>query len=698
MIIMKKEVYEYQGIQYRILKVEDSRVIWFDIKDRKPKEKKAFPEPFCIDEFSDLLDSKDIKLIEDNYKYLALIRKPSEDEQVELRDKRYQKIESLLTHPQFYLPRVRGQIIKEITEKYGLRFDKVMKYARQFWQRGCIKNALLPNFQNCGLKGKRKVYTKKPGRESTKKVSSEAIIDDFIGEIIDSEISTWYLNRHSTFKDAYRKFIKAFHKALPEVSSKKRPSQRQVKRYFQSLYPLVDIVKQRTNKPDWDKDFRPLKSVATSGVPGPGARYELDATIADIYIVSDHDRNKIIGRPTIYLVVDTYSRFVAGYYIGLEPPSYKASMLAIMSAVTDKKIQRCHELGFTKVTKENFPPFGLPESIMVDRGELMGHQLDFLCEQNFIKILTPPPYRGDAKGIVERYFHIFQSGFKRVADGVVTGTKVKKHGGKDYRSTANLTMEDFERIIVGGIIKHNQFKPLKRNSKDPQLQQDLRLTPLNLWIWGQKNRAGYMTAVDEDTLTLALLPHEDATLSDRQICLRGIYYNCEEFEELGWFHRKNTVKRPKTIRVAYDPRRMNSIYVLPSEHNETFLVANISEYSSECQDQSLSEVLKTRADQAPLDEETEEEYEAELQEYYDQVEGYVKEAREKQKPSKLSDTQRLKGIRDNKAEALKQERMDNAIKLSPPLGNPILENLSTDLQDEDYGNQDVLKALQQKEL
>jgi len=693
MNVMKREVYEYQNHQYRILKVEEPRIIWFDIN-----EKNALPEPVCIDEFSDLLDSRDIKLIEDRYKHLALIRKSPEDEQAVLRDKRYQKIESLLTDPQFYLPKVRGPLIKEITAEYGLRYDKVMKYSRQFWQRGCIRNALLPNYQNCGLKGEKKVYIRKTGRPSTKKVSSEALIDDFIGQIIDNEITTWYLNTHNSFTDAYRKFTKALHKAIPELSSKKRPSLKQVKRYFQSLYPLVEIVKKRTNSSEWDKDYSPLHSVATSGVPAPGSRYELDATIADIYIVSEHDRNKIIGRPTIYLVVDTYSRMVAGYYIGLEPPSYKASMLAIISAVTDNKIQRCHDLGFTKITKDNFPVVGLPESLMVDRGELMGHQLDFLCEQNFIKILTPPPYRGDAKGIVERYFHIFQSGFKRVADGVVTGTKVKKHGGKDYRLTANLTMEDFERIIVGGILKHNQFKPLKRNSKDPKLSQDMKLTPLNLWKWGQKSRGGYLNAVAGDTLTLALLPHQDATISDRQVCLKGIYYNCEEFEELGWFHRKNMVKRPKKIRVAYDPRSMNSIYILPSEHNEIFLVANISDYSSECHDQSLSEILKTRADQAPLDEETEEEYEAELQEYYDQVEGYVKEAREKQKPSKLSDTQRLKGIRDNKAEALKQERMDSAIKLSPPLGNPILENLSSDLQDEDYGNKDVLKALQQKEL
>ena len=40
------------------------------------------------------------------------------------------------------------------------------------------------------------------------------------------------------------------------------------------------------------------------------SRYEIDATIADIYLVADDDRSKILGRPILYVVVDDFSRMV----------------------------------------------------------------------------------------------------------------------------------------------------------------------------------------------------------------------------------------------------------------------------------------------------------------------------------------------------------------------------------------------------
>ncbi|PWF32188.1 transposase, partial [Yersinia pestis] len=43
------------------------------------------------------------------------------------------------------------------------------------------------------------------------------------------------------------------------------------------------------------KDHKPLTSTATKHANGPGARYEIDSTIADIYLVSSRDPSQIIG-------------------------------------------------------------------------------------------------------------------------------------------------------------------------------------------------------------------------------------------------------------------------------------------------------------------------------------------------------------------------------------------------------------------
>ena len=51
---------------------------------------------------------------------------------------------------------------------------------------------------------------------------------------------------------------------------------------------------------------------------GEGAdRYQIDASVADFYRVG----KKVVGRPTIYLVVDDCSRMIVGIHASLDQPS-----------------------------------------------------------------------------------------------------------------------------------------------------------------------------------------------------------------------------------------------------------------------------------------------------------------------------------------------------------------------------------------
>jgi hypothetical protein len=74
--------------------------------------------------------------------------------------------------------------------------------------------------------------------------------------------------------------------------------------------------------------------------PADYAMYEIDATIGDVYLVSRFDRNKIIGRPVVYIVIDVFSRMITGVYIGLEGPSWVGAMMALANA-TAPKVEYC---------------------------------------------------------------------------------------------------------------------------------------------------------------------------------------------------------------------------------------------------------------------------------------------------------------------------------------------------------------------
>ncbi|TMS63880.1 transposase, partial [Pseudoalteromonas sp. S1731] len=67
----------------------------------------------------------------------------------------------------------------------------------------------------------------------------------------------------------------------------------------------TQLIKQ-TPKAEYNQDIRPHHGTATAQPLRPGRRYEIAATIADIYMVDDNDPHKGIGRPTIYLVIDVF--------------------------------------------------------------------------------------------------------------------------------------------------------------------------------------------------------------------------------------------------------------------------------------------------------------------------------------------------------------------------------------------------------
>ncbi|WP_164907503.1 hypothetical protein [Clostridium septicum] len=50
-------------------------------------------------------------------------------------------------------------------------------------------------------------------------------------------------------------------------------------------------------------------------VSGPGSLYQIDATVADVYLVSEFNRNWIIGRPVLYMVLDSFSRMIVGFML-----------------------------------------------------------------------------------------------------------------------------------------------------------------------------------------------------------------------------------------------------------------------------------------------------------------------------------------------------------------------------------------------
>src|SRR5699024_11268974 len=88
--------------------------------------------------------------------------------------------------------------------------------------------------------------------------------------------------------------------------------------WFKKLEHPKKYIQFRKSTKEYELKHRPMLANSKSETNGPGTRFQIDATIADIYLVSSLDVNKVIGRPVIYAVLDVYSRIITGLYVGLE--------------------------------------------------------------------------------------------------------------------------------------------------------------------------------------------------------------------------------------------------------------------------------------------------------------------------------------------------------------------------------------------
>ena len=153
---------------------------------------------------------------------------------------------------------------------------------------------------------------------------------------------------------------------------------------------------------------------------GPGWRdrlgcYQMDATLADIYLVSRLDRSTVIGRPNIYLAVDTMTQLIAGVYVGLE--SGETAVMTCIAQAAGDKVDFCRHYGIS-ITEAQWPNTGVPREIITDKGrEFCGGRVEELALRYGVVIQNLPPYRPDRKGLVEKAFDLIQGRYKPLLRG-----------------------------------------------------------------------------------------------------------------------------------------------------------------------------------------------------------------------------------------------------------------------------------------
>lgn len=150
-----------------------------------------------------------------------------------------------------------------------------------------------------------------------------------------TELVAFSKNRESTVNNTYEWAIKTLYFSAKKFSLRATYDMMLIQKYTDPNGKLIE------NIPSWSS-FRnhfysrgyhkqPRKVISRSGLTNyqrkehpvfgsaaawrnvPGS-YQIDATQADIYLVSRYDRSRVIGRPYICLAVDTATQLIAGIY------------------------------------------------------------------------------------------------------------------------------------------------------------------------------------------------------------------------------------------------------------------------------------------------------------------------------------------------------------------------------------------------
>lgn len=658
------EVVSLNGALYRVLLTIGDQVVWIAIED-----KKAFPNVIALTELEKLLLDEELKRAEDPYSFLLMLSPEKDSTAAQKRDKNYEIIKPLVDDPLFYRTNIRVKHLRAILLRGEVSKPYLYKLIRQYWQRGQVPNALLPDYRNSGAKGRKRVAKeKKLGRPRVHAVGTGAIIDAATEKLFRIVIDKYLLKEGTfTLAFAHRRLKLIYDQYFPNTPESEKPTRRQLGYFFEREYSHAEKLIARFPDTIYQKDIKPLTSTATMQALGPGSRYEVDATIADIILVSDNDRNQPVGRPVLYVVVDVFSRFIVGWYIGFENPSYVAAIQALHLAMTDKN----DFLRDQKYEPEtlHWPNSGLPEALLADRGELLGHQIEGLESSFHVRLENTPPFRGDAKGVVERNFRTLQAEFKPFAPGVVTGPTVKKRGGRNYWLDGKLTISEFTEIIVSSIIMRNFVDPISKYDRSKDMPVDLPSIPVHLWNWGLQHRTGRLRKADTESLYIALLPREQATVSENGICLLGLYYSSPEVLESGWMHRSDNSNRPSKVTVAYDPNNANEVYLFHKPGSREHWVCRLTDLAREYRNSSFWEVWRKQDARKKAENQQQLNADKTRASHEKRVEEIISSAIKSTPVPTATNTERMANIGKARSEQLKKERdqkRSTPVASSPP--------------------------------
>jgi len=260
--------------------------------------------------------------------------------------------------------------------------------------------------------------------------------------------------------------------------------------------------------------------------PRPNAIWQADHAQLAIRLVREDGR---IAKPWLTIVIDDYSRAIAGYFLGFDPPSSTRTALALRQAIWRKG-------------HPHWQMCGIPEVLYTDNGsDFKSKHIEQVAVDLKIQLVFSTPGKPQGRGRIERFFRTVNEMFLCELDGF----------GKKRRRKPNLSIEQFEEL----------FRTFLFETYHRQPSTAARAAPSARWVEG-----GFLPRMPESLEQLDLLLMQ--AVGARKVRRDGIH-----FHGLRYLSLVLAAYVGEDVTIRYDPRDMGEIRVF---YKDRFLCSAVS--------------------------------------------------------------------------------------------------------------------------
>ncbi len=363
----------------------------------------------------------------------------------------------------------------------------------------------------------------------------------------------YYTQRKNTLTTAYTLMLKAKYCDESGVLMEHYPTFNQFRYFYRTHKKLQTYYISRGGIKNYERNHRPLLGEGVQQFANSVGTAMLDSTVLDIYLVNDS--GGVVGRPILTAAIDAYSGLCCGYSLSWEGGTY--SLRSLMLNVIADKVELCKRHGI-EIDRSEWGCDMLPATLVTDKGsEYISSTFEQLSDLG-ITIVNLPSYRPDLKSSVEKFFDVIQNLYKPhlYGKGVIM-PDYQERGSIDYRKTAALTLEQFEKIILHCIVFYNSKRVLENYPyTEDMIEKSVQPYCNCVWNYGIEQKGANLISVTAESLVLTLLPRTKAKFIRKGLVVNGLRYRSKN---------ENYTERylqGGVVTAAYNPEDVSKVWLL----------------------------------------------------------------------------------------------------------------------------------------